>query len=224
MTYGRDLELSSPSKKRAKIERRVAVRKKQLEEGNTTDQFLDYKDVPEGEFGELVKHCTAALYSYNHATGDLAIKVMPSTAHDSAAGVIQDTIGTQIISINPRYQLDTLHTSIIRFGQWTKQADCSWGPENNGPTAVVETGLSESTTRSIGNARGWIESVGSTVNIAITVNIDTHQPFITICKWVYGARQSSVGLQSARQASPSAAIRTTVYFLDRQNNTMYLFY
>lgn len=86
----------------AEVEKRIESRGRELEGDTTRDQFLDFANVSEAGFEELPKHRIRGLLCYNHSTGDLPIKVMPSTAHESAIGIFQDCIGRQIYSMGIR--------------------------------------------------------------------------------------------------------------------------
>lgn len=91
---------------RLKAERCVATRRKQLERGKRHINIWATKTSESKSLRGWEKHRTTALYLFNLDTDDLTIKVMPSTLHDSAAGVIQNTM---VMSL--RNEVDTLPIS-----------------------------------------------------------------------------------------------------------------
>jgi hypothetical protein len=80
---------------------------------------------------------------------------------------------------------------------------------------ILEIGLTESARRLALDARGWLETTGSTIEVAITMKIDRNNPHITIRYWERGPRLSHI----ATCQSPMSARCMDEITITRVNNT-----
>jgi hypothetical protein len=120
------------------------------------------------------------------------------------------------VALNLWDQIDSCGTSTVKIGNWTKQADECWAPSQQATqlSMILEIGLSESVSRLALDIRGWLETAGSTIGVAITMNINRNCPQIIIKRWELCARQYSV----ATRASPASTCTDEIN-ITRQNNT-----
>jgi hypothetical protein len=109
----------------------------------------------------------------------------------------------EIDAIDLDDELDVHGATRVSIGSWKKEADCCWAPalDNIQPTLVLEIGLSESFRRLRIDARGWLETKGSSVNAVILIKISRDEPRITVQYWGLSPRQYTI----ATRASPALA-------------------
>jgi hypothetical protein len=81
-------------------------------------------------------------------------------------------------------------------------------------TNYLEIGLSESARKLAIDARGWLETVGSTVQLVIAAKISRDSPEIIIQLWELQPRSYSI----RTRASPPSAKCTKEIWLSRMNN------
>ncbi|KAL2809614.1 hypothetical protein BJX63DRAFT_434993 [Aspergillus granulosus] len=198
-------------------------RRQELQEDHTRDQFLVFTSVPPAQASELSdersrtsKYCR---FTFNTETEILIAKVIPLTAHETAARHFERIITCELFAMNLDRELASTGSTTVRIINWTKEADCCWapGPRSKNPkiSFVVEVGLSESTPHLALDAHGWLETPSSSVNLVVTIAIRREHPEIILQQWELPTRRSNVVTRS----SPILAHRTAVIKLSRINNT-----
>ncbi|KAL2814945.1 hypothetical protein BJX63DRAFT_431049 [Aspergillus granulosus] len=181
-------------------------RRQELVEDQTRDQFLVFTSVPPAQASELSdnrsrtsKYCR---FTYNTATKILIAKVMPlSAAHEMTAGNVRDVMARERFAMDLDRELADLGSLTASIGDWTKEANCSWGPRPCGErpslSFVVEIGFSESMPHLALDARGWIETLSSSVNLVVTIAIHCDRPEIILQQWELAPRRSNVVTRSS---------------------------
>lgn len=105
-------------------------------------------------------------------------------------------------------------STTAQIGNWTKEADKIWkSVQNMQMTTILQVGSSESSQILALDARGWLETKGSSVQFAIVLEIDRNTSQITIKRWER-CQQSS----NTTQALPKSAIRTDEISINYHNN------
>ncbi|KAK9235658.1 hypothetical protein V1525DRAFT_255979 [Lipomyces kononenkoae] len=109
-----------------------------------------------------------------------------------------------------------LGSTTVQIGNWKKEADECWAlsTQTTRITTILEIGLSESSRRLALEAREWLETRDSLVQVAITLKIDRDIPKITIKCWELCAGQYSI----STRASPASASCTDEISITNQNN------
>lgn len=196
--------------------RRVA-----LLENRTRDQFIVFTAVPMSVFSELAgdhsrttKYCR---FSYHARSGTLFAKVLPTPEHEIAAELFKSLVSLELHSMNLEDEVDPLGSTTVTLGSWQKEADGSWGPASNTtePRFVVEVGLSESAQNLAADARGWLETSGSSVKLVITIDIDRSSPEVILHRWEPAPREYHM-----QTRTPCiSACRTETVKLTRTNNS-----
>ncbi|PSS09275.1 hypothetical protein M430DRAFT_53800 [Amorphotheca resinae ATCC 22711] len=169
-----------------------------LLQDKTQNPFLIFTDVPDSEFLKICEktprtsRTTRILYSWK--THTLILKIMPYIAHETAKEELKLCIGIQITTMGLGGELYPIGQTTIRFGDFTKEPDGGWArlSQNPNPSFVLEIGLSESSGRLVLDARGWLESTGSTVQIAVTIMVNRKKPEIVVQRWEIVPRVYSV--------------------------------
>ncbi|KAE8372174.1 hypothetical protein BDV26DRAFT_274624 [Aspergillus bertholletiae] len=108
-------------------------------------------------------------------------------------------------------------STTVRIGNWVKEADESWVlTTNNSPiTTTLEIGLSESSQKLATDARGWLETNGTTVQVALTMAINRSRPQVVINRYELSPPQSI----TRTRASRSVACCVETINITRGNNT-----
>ncbi|KAL2822134.1 hypothetical protein BDW59DRAFT_149683 [Aspergillus cavernicola] len=114
-------------------------------------------------------------------------------------------------------EIDSLGSSNIQIRNWKEEADECWAlSTQNAPlTTILEIGLFESSQRLALDARGWLETSGTSVQMAFTLYICRSIPQIIIKHYELSFRQCSI----ESRASPSSASCVETVSITRQNNT-----
>ncbi|KAL2812059.1 hypothetical protein BJX63DRAFT_397359 [Aspergillus granulosus] len=117
-------------------------------------------------------------------------------------------------------ELEGLGSTTVRFGDWTKEADCCFSPDirvdNPNISFVVETGLSESMPRLALDAHGWLEALSSTVNLVVTIAVHHDRPEIILQQWERAPCRSYIITRS----TPNSAHCTAFIKIFRTNGTI----
>ena len=105
---------------------------------------------------------------------------MSDPAHEIAVAEFEKYVHQKIDDMDLDDELDTVGSAIIRFESFSKEADGSWAPvlQSPKPTLVLEIGLSEISRQLAIDSQGWLESRGSTVQLAIIIKINQDDPEI----------------------------------------------
>jgi hypothetical protein len=203
------------------LRKRLNDRRDALQKDTTRDQFLVFSNVPVSIASNMSDDsCRVSKFarlSYNVTTQTLIVKIMPSPEHEAASRAFYDCIRDEILAMNLEDEVEPLGSTTVQIGIWKKEADECWAPSarNTQLSAIFEVGLSESSRRLSLDARGWLETSGSSVKVVITLKIDRNIPQITIKRWELCAQQYSI----ATRASPVSASCTDEISITRQNNT-----
>lgn len=182
----------------------------------TREQFLIVISVPEAEFPRLADEANGlpARLSYHRKTGMIIAKIIPGIDQDFAVETFRGSIGTQINIMGLRWEMDTFITLTISIGAWYRVADCCWSPVGQNPKLVLEAGLSESYDKLASTAKCWLETLGTSVQMVVTININKDEAKILITLWECGI-SASAQLPSTR--------RTAVIEISRLNDETVVF-
>ncbi|KAL1966543.1 hypothetical protein VTN77DRAFT_4465 [Rasamsonia byssochlamydoides] len=203
------------------LRKRLEDRRLALETDKTRNHFLVFTNVPEHEVARLDNGSSRASkfarLSYNTVTQILIVKVMPRPEHDIASREFGYCIYDEVSAMNLRNEIDSLGSTTVQIGNWKKQADECWAPSQQATqlSAILEIGLSELAQRLAADARGWLETTGSTIEVAITMKVDRNNPQITIRLWERGPRLSLI----VTRQSPTTAHCIDQIEITRTNNT-----
>ncbi|GIK03242.1 hypothetical protein Aspvir_007311 [Aspergillus viridinutans] len=173
---------------------------------NTSCDFIQFSNVSAKDFEFLAsdknRTLKSARFSYNFVTECLTIK-MPQWDHKELAGLFRAMIDEQLFSMLVSGEFISLSSPLTVLGSWAKEPDAAWSPESTGNlTVVLEVGDSESAQQLAINARGWLESPGTTAETCITIDL-SEENNLTIDVWRLDRRVYAV---STRRL-PSPAVR-----------------
>ncbi|KAL4784101.1 hypothetical protein BJX76DRAFT_367850 [Aspergillus varians] len=144
----------------------------------------------------------SAKFSYNFLTKLLIIK-MPGLAHETLTGLFKAMIDKQLVTMGVFDELVPRASPMAVMGNWAKEPNACWAPESTDDLSVVlEVGASESAPQLAIDARGWLETPGTTVKICITIDLGPENN-LTIDMWRLGRRVYTVSSRNL----PSPAIR-----------------
>ena len=187
-----------------------------LLEDKTREQFLFFAGVPEGVVTTLSDEASRtsklSRILYSPKTSTLVLKVMPGLDHEIATRALSSKILLKLIEMNVRREIYELGSCTVRIGDWVKEADMCWGPKRQRGqlSAVLETGLSESSQRLALDARGWLETAGSTVELVIALDLNRDCPQMTVKRWELRPRPPVPTTRNASEAMASAVQTITV--------------
>lgn len=173
---------------------------------NTGREVLEFSDVTAEDFRFLTadnnRPLKSARFSYNFPAQSLTIR-MPHFAHEIILGLFKALIDSQLFAMGVSDEFMPLVAPLTVLGNWTKEPDACWVPESvNDPTVVLEVGVSESSRRLAIDARGWLETPGTTVKACITIYLGRANNII-IDVWNLGRRTYTVSSRN----QPSLAVR-----------------
>ncbi|KAH8705065.1 hypothetical protein BGW36DRAFT_353490 [Talaromyces proteolyticus] len=188
-----------------------------LYEDKTREQFVVVSKFPPSSLSKLDENFFKFVrLSYNKNTQLAVFKVMYGTAHELACREFLYCIYDELTAMNVMRELDSLGTSTVTIGNWTKQADECWAPkaQDTNLRVIFEIGLSESSRHLAMDARGWLETQGSTIELAITMIVDQSNPSITIQLWEKDVRQYNIRTRNRPEQAYCVQEMTIVH----QNN------
>lgn len=112
-------------------------------------------------------------------------------------------------------EVDPCGSTTVTHGDWTKEADAAWGLSGQALhlTLVLETGVSESDAQLAMDARGWLESEQTTVQVAVTISVNRSVPRVCLKKYEIGQRS----FNTATRASPPSARVVDEIIMTREN-------
>ncbi|KAL4806203.1 hypothetical protein BDV18DRAFT_138987 [Aspergillus unguis] len=153
---------------------------------NTSCEVLEFSCVSTKDFEFLSSDCNrqykSVKFSYNFLTKVLTIK-MPGFAHETLVGLFKAMVDKQLFDMDVSDEFIPRASPLTVLGDWAKEPDACWGPESTDDlTVVLEVGTSESAPRLAIDARGWLETPGTTVKICITINLGQENK-LTIDVW-----------------------------------------
>lgn len=131
---------------------------------------------------------------------------MPHPEHNIAASEFERHIYQQHLAIGLQDEVDSLRSTTVCIGDWSKKADACWAPalQSTHLSFALEIGLSES----------WLETKGSTVQGVVTLKINRDRPEIILRSWELRPQQYSV----TTRASPRSASSVQEIRMSRLNN------
>ncbi|KAL4943630.1 hypothetical protein BDV06DRAFT_189533 [Aspergillus oleicola] len=142
---------------------------------HTDHEVLDFSGVSAEDFNFLASDSNrplkSAKLSYNFLTRCLTIKI-PGFAHETITGLFKAMVDKQLFEVGVFNEFIPRASLLTVLGNWAKEPDACWAPESTDDlTVVLEVGASESAPRLAINARGWLETPGTTVKACITINL-----------------------------------------------------
>ena len=167
------------------------------------------------DLSPATKYCRLC---YDSDTKTLVTKALPSPEHEIVTASLQILIAFQLHSMELDDEVDCLNSTTVGIGNWNKEADCCWAPaaQKTELSFVLEVGLSESSRHLAIDARGWLETRGTSVNLVITIEIDRAHPIVNIHQWELGTPNCSISTRS----SPRLAYRTATIKLSYANGVI----
>lgn len=122
--------------------------------------------------------------SYNAHTGILIVNVkLNSVPYALAIRSFDLLIAFELSAMNIRREVKPYGSVTTTIGNWTKEPDCSWSPAKGRINCVVEVGLSESTRHLSFDARYWLETHSSSVELVVTITVNRDHPEIIFNRW-----------------------------------------
>lgn len=203
------------------LKKAVESRFQALQGKTTNNQYLVFTDVPKHIHAQLTEKTSrltkTSRLKYNN-NGTLIIKVMPEPVHEVAAGNFDRYITAALDTMGVGQELDALRSTTVEIGSFKKEADAAWGPRGRDTilNLILEIGLSESRPHLSMDARGWLETPTSTVQVAVLVGINRTQPEIEIRRFELAPPRR---YHVATRASPDSAICTQAIRVHRVNGT-----
>ena len=182
----------------------------------TREQFLFFAGVPESVVTKLSDEASRpsklSRVLYSPKTSTLVLKVVPGPDHEIATRELSSEILLQLNQMNVLHEIDEFGSSTVRIGDRVKEADMSWAPsgQTGQLSTVVETGLSESSRRLALNARGWLETAGSTVELVVTLDLNRDAPQMAVKRWELHPRPPFPATRNAPEAMASTVQTITV--------------
>ncbi|KAJ5110285.1 hypothetical protein N7532_002930 [Penicillium argentinense] len=197
-------------------------RHRELLKDETREQYLCFSSVPlpqasalSHEQSQVSKFCR---FSFDIKTGTLVAKVMPGRIHEIAIRTFERLFLQEMDAINMGKEIEPSGSVIVNFDNWTNEADSCFSPttpDTDPPlTFIVEVGLAESVGHLTLDARGWLESESSTVQLALTISIPRDKAEVVFQQWERDTR----GLNTRTRSHFSAARIITSVKLSRANN------
>ncbi|PLB42578.1 uncharacterized protein BDW47DRAFT_121678 [Aspergillus candidus] len=173
---------------------------------NTGREVLQFACVSAQDFEAISsdnhRPLMSAKLSYDFLTGVLTVK-MPGFAHETLTGLFKAMVDKKLIMMDVFDETTPRASPLTVMGNLAKEPDACWAPYSTDDlTVVLEVRASESTARLAVDARGWLETPGSTVTTCITINLSRENNII-IEVWRLGTRVYAVSSRS----SPSPAVR-----------------
>ncbi|KAH8808095.1 hypothetical protein F5884DRAFT_355141 [Xylogone sp. PMI_703] len=177
---------------------------------STRGQYLVFTRVPETAISNIRKDMQIgkSRFFYHRKSATLILKVPCSYAYALISGELIAYINVDIFALNLETQMNIMNSFDVEMGDWIKQADGCWAPSgvDTSLSLIIKVDFSESSRNLALIAQSWIETAGSSVGVAITVNADSSKPVIVIDRW-------------ERTMRPILATSTQQIIIDRQNNT-----
>ncbi|KAN0074148.1 hypothetical protein V8E54_008085 [Elaphomyces granulatus] len=192
-----------------------------LEKNKTSQQYMLFSNVPPEITEKVNKDFQAsARFSYNAFTRTLIIKmVLPE--HEIASIEFEHFIYDELKRMNVWKEINSCGIIKVKLGNWIKQADQCWAPPRQKPVKpfmILEVGLSQSRNQLARDAHGWLESPGTSVRLAITMNINRQRPEILITPWKPCPKPCHVVTRAASQERINLATPSEVVTITRPNN------
>ncbi|KAK9241876.1 hypothetical protein V1506DRAFT_525062 [Lipomyces tetrasporus] len=153
------------------LRKRLNDRRDALQKDTTRHQFLVFSNVPVSIASNLSDDsCRVSKFArlfYNVTTQTLIVKITPSPEHEAASLAFYDCIRDEISAMNLEHEVEPLGSTTVQIGDWKKEADECWAvsTQNTQITTILEIELSESSRRLALEARGWLETRGSLVQV-----------------------------------------------------------
>jgi hypothetical protein len=188
-------------------------------QGFGLSEYLIFQHVPYNTFVQLSDNESSPTFYcrslYIHDSQILRLKVPTGRTHDIAAGEFAKILTLKFGEMHAGNQFYSQALGLIKMRNISKEADGSWGPAGEDyVTCILEVGASESVHHLVLDAHLWLESEGSYVSQAITMNIAHDQPNIIIQLWEARTRQ----LRSVRSDRPWEAFKTEEVQVSLINN------
>lgn len=191
-----------------------------LKENKTTEQYINFVGVPDAEFHRISNTkslaSSFARFAFWKGSRVLTAKVVPGFDHEYTAGLFRMMIDKEIFTMGIEDDVAACSSPLTAVGRWRKEPDACWIPTGaNQPTVVTEVGLSESASQLIQDARGWLETAGSSTRIAFTISVSRNSYRVTIGAWELANRASSITTRS----SSMTATRISSIILSRASGS-----
>jgi hypothetical protein len=206
------------------LERKVAVHEQDLLDKKTTNQFVVFLDIPDRAVDRITAESSPISHYrifFAHSAKVLIIK-MTSMIHERAAAVFSNLFEAKVSTMGLSNDLISVLTAQQSYNGVRKCPDNQWGlqplPQHQfAPSLILECGYSESPLPRLAiDARWWLESSQSPVEMVITIKICHGNAKIIVQKWELGTRRQ--GSYSNARANSPLAVKTGEVSISRQNN------
>lgn len=129
----------------ASLEEALERRKQALEQDQTREQYVVFTSVSRTDADRLSDDSSRASkycrFSWNTKNGTLIAKVIPNTGHEVAIRHFERLISYKLLAIGIDDEVDSLGSTRVTTGCWTKEADCAFAPTSANISFVMEIGL-----------------------------------------------------------------------------------
>jgi hypothetical protein len=209
------------------LERKLAVHRQDLSNKKTTNQFVVFLNIPHRAVCRISDDSSSICHNrifFDHRAKTFIIK-MPTYVHDRAVVVFSNLFHTKISTMGLSRILISVLTADESYNAVTKQPDNQWGlsptqPHTFDPSLVLEVGYLESSSKLASDARWWLESRDSLVELVITIKVDQTTPTVIVQKWELSTQLLHHPRQTTRANPPHAIITGEVSILRQNHNTV----
>ena len=175
------------------LRERVQAQSAELQAGHSKQQYLVFQGVTKQQLAKIDRerdnigrHTRITHYT---SINLLIIKLMPSLKHELAHGDLAELLTFRFAFMG--FQKPPLrHVGATRFdgNQSSKEGDSAYKPnsrnhEDDWPTIVFESGLSESLTKLRNDAKWWLTNSQGDVRIVLIVSVKPGNKTLRVEKW-----------------------------------------
>ena len=200
-----------------------------LQVGKTTDQYLAFEHVKNGDLAKIDNARTSlgrhTRMSYYADSELLIIKIMPSVKHDAAHRMLSDDLVSKIRAMGvPKREFAPLGSGRFQGHNSSKEADEAYKPlpsrisNRDWPTLIFECGLSDSLSRLRTDAAWWLTQSGGEVKIVLLISIKSTLPLIHLEKWGLSSGHLPIARAVASNPHQSPQIPTCLQQIDIDHN------
>ncbi|KAL3495720.1 hypothetical protein BJX62DRAFT_194996 [Aspergillus germanicus] len=109
-----------------------------------------------------------------------------------------------------------LGSTTVTVKRLDKEADCCWAPDSTSTrlTFVVEVGLSEFERQLAFDVDSWLETLSSSVKLAVTISINCERPEMILSRWELIPRRT----EPRMRLPPFSVCRSAFVNISRENN------
>ena len=216
------------------MQKLINSQSERLQKGDSNQQYLIFTRVRAADLAKIddVRSSLgkSTRMTYYTDTDQLIIKLMPSAKHEKAHLNLGKKFVAKLIRMGmPEDLFDSVGAQRFEGPTSSKEADTAYKPlparrrDEDWPTIVFESGLSESLRRLRVDARWWLENSGGDVKIVVLISLNIARATrtlqsIRIEKWELAPAQRRITRSVAN--NPPAEVPTKVQEITINPNTV----